>query len=39
MSDKNFTIYVTGGTNVFIPVLSDDQRMYLFPFYRMTRSR
>lgn len=26
MSDKNFTIYVTGGTNVFIPVLSDDPK-------------
>ena len=26
MSDKNFTIYVTGGTNVFVPVLSDDPK-------------
>ena len=26
MSDKNFTMYVTGGTNVFIPVLSDDPK-------------
>ena len=26
MSEKNFTIYVTGGTNVFIPVLSDDPK-------------
>ena len=26
MSKKNFTIYVTGGTNVFIPVLSDDPK-------------
>ena len=26
MSDKNFTMYVTGGTNVFVPVLSDDPK-------------
>ena len=26
MSEKNFTIYVTGGTNVFVPVLSDDPK-------------
>ena len=26
MSEKNFTIYATGGTNVFIPVLSDDPK-------------
>lgn len=26
MSDKNFTIYITGGTNVFVPVLSDDPK-------------
>lgn len=26
MSDKNLTIYVTGGTNVFVPVLSDDPK-------------
>lgn len=26
MSDKNFTIYVTGGTSVFVPVLSDDPK-------------
>ena len=26
MSEKKFTIYVTGGTNVFVPVLSDDPK-------------
>ena len=26
MSDKNFAIYVTGSTNVFVPILSDDPK-------------